>query len=92
MTTDEEELGTVSFYIAIVLTLIFIGLKLIGAVDWSWIAVTSPILLFISVWLGFIIICVGSILVIGLLLLFLLVLAALLAIFFFGPFLGPFLN
>ncbi len=41
------------------LTLLFIGLKLTGYIDWSWLAVLSPMILFIvivtcsAVWLSF---------------------------------------
>ena len=49
---EQETNGASGMGFASVLTLIFIVLKLVGVITWSWVWVLSPI------WIGFIIIAV----------------------------------
>lgn len=47
------------------LALLFIGLKLGGAINWSWLWVLSPLWIPISLWVIFILVCIFLGLVFG---------------------------
>lgn len=43
--------------IALTVTLVFVILKLTGVIDWTWLAVVSPILVYLAAVLGFFMVC-----------------------------------
>ena len=50
--------GSSNIGLSTVLTLIFVVLKLIGAIDWSWWWVLSPTLITVGLWIVFIVVYV----------------------------------